>query len=81
MHSSSSDHIINSCLFCVGPHEMRAWLQVLPGFVVAPLFFQGKIELGVVSETIDRFTFSCLSSSASSLQASAETTSVHLRCR
>lgn len=23
--------------------------QVLPGFVVAPLFFQGKIELGVVS--------------------------------
>lgn len=24
-------------------------MQVLPGFVVAPLFFQGKIELGVVS--------------------------------
>lgn len=27
----------------------RCVLQVLPGFVVAPLFFQGKIELGVVS--------------------------------
>ncbi|CAN0387386.1 unnamed protein product, partial [Discosporangium mesarthrocarpum] len=29
--------------------------QVLPGFVVAPLFFQGKIELGVVSQSYGAF--------------------------
>ncbi|CAM9134530.1 unnamed protein product [Ascophyllum nodosum] len=29
--------------------------QVLPGFVVAPLFFQGKIQLGVVSQSYGAF--------------------------
>ncbi|CAM9136191.1 unnamed protein product [Ectocarpus sp. 6 AP-2014] len=33
----------------------RYLIQVLPGFVVAPLFFQGKIELGVVSQSYGAF--------------------------
>lgn len=30
-------------------------LQVIPGLVVAPLFFAGKIELGVVSQSYSAF--------------------------
>ncbi|CAM9154188.1 unnamed protein product, partial [Phaeothamnion confervicola] len=33
----------------------RYLIQVLPGFVVAPLYFQGKIELGVVSQSYGAF--------------------------
>eukprot|EP00291_Cryptomonas_curvata_P005465 CAMPEP_0172190328 /NCGR_PEP_ID=MMETSP1050-20130122/23053_1 /TAXON_ID=233186 /ORGANISM="Cryptomonas curvata, Strain CCAP979/52" /LENGTH=286 /DNA_ID=CAMNT_0012865191 /DNA_START=280 /DNA_END=1137 /DNA_ORIENTATION=- len=33
----------------------RYMVQVLPGFVVAPLFFAGKIELGVVSQSYGAF--------------------------
>ncbi|CAM9431018.1 unnamed protein product, partial [Chrysoparadoxa australica] len=33
----------------------RYLIQVLPGFVVAPLYFAGKIELGVVSQSYGAF--------------------------
>ena len=33
----------------------RYMVQVLPGFVVAPLYFAGKIELGVVSQSYGAF--------------------------
>lgn len=39
--------------------ETLIHVQVLPGFVVAPLFFQGKIELGVVSSTLVVVLESC----------------------
>jgi hypothetical protein len=32
-----------------------SWWQVIPGLVVAPLFFKGQIELGVVSQSYSAF--------------------------
>lgn len=41
---------------------------MLPGFVVAPLFFQGKIELGVVSDVTCALKSASLSASSTKYQ-------------